>query len=184
MAAWDKSGIATRETFCAVLKDFRKNGIQGIESAQQLTEWLASLTTGAIKEMCEIDKEATLQMLVDCFGVGIAFQKYINTAPEICKQALENRGYIILIKAEIENEMAEKRQRIEQLEADNAKLMDISVERSERVETLKKENENLKIALFDAYEEAGKIKLPGREKSRELSYIKREILQPEKEGRN
>lgn len=163
MAAWNKSGVATRETFCAVLTEFRKDGVQGIESARQLTEWLGNLPPEAIKEMCEIDKEATLQMLVDCFGAGVAFQKYANTVPEICKQALADAGYIIFVKAEIENEMAAKRQRIEQLEADNAKLMDISVGRDERAETLKKENEALKIALFDAYTAAGKIILPGRE---------------------
>lgn len=113
--------------------------------------------------MCEIDKETTLQILVDCFGAGVAFQKYANAVPEICKQDLADDGYIIFVKVEIENELAAKRERIASLEADNAKLMDISVGRNERAETLKKENAALKIALFDAYTAAGKIILPGRE---------------------
>lgn len=160
MAAWNKSGMATRETFCAVIKDFRENGVQGIESAQQLTEWLASLTPEALKEMCEIDKEATLQMLVDCFGVGIAFQKYINASAEMCKKVLADAGYIIFVKAEIENELAIKREKIEQLQSDNEKLINQVIERSERAEKAERDLRRLKIALFDAYEASGKIKLP------------------------
>lgn len=163
MAAWDESRVAARDTLCAVLKEFKEKGVQGITGAHKLTEWVKNLPPEALKEMCEIDKETTLQILVDCFGVGIAFKKYINADPEICKQALVDAGYIIFVKAENENELAAKRERFESLEADYKRLASGYMEEYAKNERLEKENTALKAALFDRCVETGQIKIPGWE---------------------
>lgn len=76
---WQADGLGTdKETLEKVLHIFRSDGVQGIESQQALNRYIQKLDDNCIREMDWIDAEATLQMLVDCYGVTVAFQKYVK----------------------------------------------------------------------------------------------------------
>ncbi len=76
---WQADGLGTdKETLEKVLRIFRSDGVQGIESQQALNRYIQKLDDNCIREMNWIDAEATLQMLVDCYGVTVAFQKYVK----------------------------------------------------------------------------------------------------------
>lgn len=67
---WQADGLGTdKETLEKVLRIFRSDGVQGIESQQALNRYIRKLDDNCIREMDWIDAEATLQMPVDCYGV-------------------------------------------------------------------------------------------------------------------
>lgn len=73
----------------AVLAAFRIEGVQGIESQQALTAYIEGLKDEDLKRMCAIDKEAALQIFVDCLGVVKTAEKYSEWENEETKRVNE-----------------------------------------------------------------------------------------------
>lgn len=74
---WQSDGLASnKETLEEVIRTFRSDGVQGIESQQALESYIKKLPESSLREMCRIDAEAALQILADCFGVLYAAEKY------------------------------------------------------------------------------------------------------------
>lgn len=166
MAVWERDGFGdSTECMERALKEFRERGTQNISSAQKLGLWLQKLSTEKLREMWIIDSEATLQMLVDHFGAEKAFEKYTRFAVSVedCKKILAEAGYIIFDKGLYEADRKAKAAHTNALEAEREKNFE-EVETWRRIAQRAEKNLlPLKIALFDAYTEAGKIELPGYE---------------------
>lgn len=78
MQTWEKDGCGTSTKWLnRVIDDFKQDGgAKDIKSAELLKQYLNRLNNEALIELCEIDRETTLQMLVDCFGAADGFDKY------------------------------------------------------------------------------------------------------------
>lgn len=67
---WQADGLGTdKETLEKVLRIFRSDGVQGIESQQALNRYIGKLSDDSLRGMYCIDEETALQLFVDCFGV-------------------------------------------------------------------------------------------------------------------
>ena len=76
---WQADGLGTdKETLEKVLRIFRNDGVQGIESQQALESYIKKLDDNSLWEMYEIDEEATQQIFTDCFGVMFAAKSIAN----------------------------------------------------------------------------------------------------------
>jgi hypothetical protein len=126
MQIWEKTAIGIdRKALLGILKEFRQNGIQGISSNMQLTIYLKRLSTEKVFEMIDIDREATLQMLVDCLGVEKAFEIAQG------KSAQEEKALFHMTETikDMKSELARKDQEIMTLKA---KLYDAYEEHNTR----------------------------------------------------
>lgn len=66
---WQAEDLGTdKETLERVLHVFRSDGVQGMKSQQSLESYIKGLDNDSLRNMYEIDGEATIQILVDCFG--------------------------------------------------------------------------------------------------------------------
>lgn len=91
-------------TLRSVLSAFRVEGVQGIESQQALTAYIGSLEDRDLERMCAIDKEAALQIFVDCIGVVKTAEKYSEWENEETKrvnEALRRELMIARCKADL-----------------------------------------------------------------------------------
>lgn len=74
---WQCDGLGTdRSALEKVIRIFRSDGVQGIQSQQALENYMEKLSGDSLREMYGIDAEATLQILADCFGAKYAAEKY------------------------------------------------------------------------------------------------------------
>ena len=74
---WQQDGCGIDEvSIRRVIGEFRENGVQGIKSAQCLSEYMGRLDDIALAHMFELDKDVTLQILVDCVGITQTIAKY------------------------------------------------------------------------------------------------------------
>ena len=81
---WQSDGLGTdRDTLEEVVRTFRNDGVQGIESQQALESYIKKLPEASLREMFGIDTEATLQILADCLGALYAAEKYSRWQNEI-----------------------------------------------------------------------------------------------------
>lgn len=74
---WQQDGCGIDErSIRRVIGEFRENGVQGIKSAQCLTAYMGRLDDIALAHMFELDKDVTLQILVDCVGITRTIENY------------------------------------------------------------------------------------------------------------
>ena len=74
---WQQDGCGIDErSIRRVIGEFRENGVQGIKSAQCLTVYMGRLDDITLAHMFELDKDVTLQILVDCVGITQTIEKY------------------------------------------------------------------------------------------------------------
>ena len=74
---WQQDGCGIDErSIRRVIGEFRENGVQGMKSAQCLTAYMGRLDDIALAHMFELDKDVTLQILVDCVGITQTIAKY------------------------------------------------------------------------------------------------------------
>ena len=60
---WQSDGLGTdKDTLEKVLRIFRNDGVQGIQSQQALNAYIQKLDDSKLKEMYEIDEEAAIQI--------------------------------------------------------------------------------------------------------------------------
>lgn len=163
---WQADGLGTdKETLERVLHVFRSDGVQGLKSQQALENYIKKLDDSSLQEMRKIDEEATLQILVDCFGAVTAAKRYSKWNEEILRTAIN-----ILQK---EKETAEQ-----EAEANRAELLKVrdnsqkeidrlqreysiknyeKEEAEEQIKELKDELAHCKADLYDFYAKAGKL---------------------------
>lgn len=160
---WQADGLGTdKETLEKVLRIFRSDGVQGIGSQQALNRYIQKLDDNCIREMDWIDAEATLQMLVDCCGVTVAFQKYVKAEGFIKQEKVDSLGWISpAAYAEIVGKYEE---RTKKLNEDKDRILSDytrAAEKAEDAETeimrLRDELAHCKADLYDFYARAGKL---------------------------
>lgn len=160
---WLDEGLgADKETLERVLHVFRNDGVQGIESQQALNRYIHKLDDKCIQEMNWIDAEATLQMLVDCYGVTVAFQKYVKAEGFIKQEKVDSLGWISpAAYAEVVKKYGE---RTKKLEDERDTLLSRYEDAIQKIETAEKQRAELqntlahyKADLYDFYAQAGRV---------------------------
>lgn len=72
---WQQEGCGTdAQTLKNIVREFKEQGVQGIESQQALTTYIKRLDANRMAAMYQMDKDAVLQMMIDCVGVKEAFE--------------------------------------------------------------------------------------------------------------
>lgn len=78
---WQADGLGTsNDALEKIIETFKREGIKGDKSLNYLSMYIRKLSDEKIEEMYWKDQEATLQILVECFGVKKAFEKYLTVA--------------------------------------------------------------------------------------------------------
>lgn len=133
---WQQDGCGIDErSIRRVIGEFRENGVQGIKSAQCLTAYMGRLDDTALAHMLELDKDVTLQILVDCVGITQTIEKYERIYRIREKKTTE------ALRAQLDNWQEatfKMREKIEELEA--------------TVRSKDSEIVTLKAKLYDTYE--------------------------------
>lgn len=133
---WQQDGCGIDErSIRRVIGEFRENGVQGIKSAQCLTAYMGRLDDIALGYMFELDKDVTLQILVDCVGITRTIAEYERIYGIREKKTTE------ALRVKLDNwqqEASRRQQMIEELEA---------TVRSKDLEIV-----TLKAKLYDTYE--------------------------------
>lgn len=144
---WQKDGVGTDdETLRRIIREFRENGVQGINSQQSLSMFIERMGDKQIDFMLEMDEETTLQILVDCVGAVAAFRRLLRITGNVSRKEY--------------NEASRKyRERIENAQKviDEANRCQYEAERrredaEERIRALEFEVVTLKAKLYDTYE--------------------------------
>lgn len=149
---WQSDGLgADKSTLENVIQIFKSDGVQNAVSQQALNNYIKKLSDSSLRDMFEMDKKATIQILAGCFGISKAFDKAICMTGWISPEAytevvekyeertkkLEDERDMLLSKCEIEI------QRTKAVEKQCAELKDILV--------------HYKADLYDFYVQAGKL---------------------------
>lgn len=158
-----KEGLGTdAETLERVLHVFRSEGVQGINSQQALNAYIGRLSDDSLRNMCAIDKEAALQIFVDCFGVHMAFNKVIQILGYITKETAQRIGWIS--PAAYEEVVRKYEERTKKLDEDKDRILSDytrAAEKAEDAETeimrLRDELAHCKADLYDFYAKEGKL---------------------------
>lgn len=159
---WSVEGLPVNgDTIKTVIKHFKESGIKNEISKQSLTAFLKKISDDMLLEMYDMDADATLEMLVECFGVRIAFDG-INCAAGF---TFKNRQQQIEeLKAEAEENrkaLAETRrksnERIDALKAECENWAKNCEDAQEEVRKLKEILAHYKADLYDFYARAGKM---------------------------
>lgn len=160
---WQADGLGTnKETLEKVLRIFRSDGVQGIRSQQALNRYIQKLDDNCIQEMIWIDAEATLQMLVDCYGVTVAFQKYVKAEGFIKQEKVDSLGWISpAAYAEVVGKYEERTKR---LEDEKDMLLSKCADAVQKADAAERQSAKLqntlahyKADLYDFYAQAGKV---------------------------
>lgn len=133
---WEKEGVGNdHDTLSKIISEFRLDGVVDMSSNMRLTIYLRALADEKIFEMMEMDKEATLQMLVDTLGVEKAFEKAQG------KRAQEEKTHALIAEAilELKSALILKDREIMTLKA---KLYDATCHTNEGSSTNPTENSN------------------------------------------
>lgn len=163
MQIWQYDGLGTdKDTLEKVLRIFRSDGVQGIKSQQQLDEYIRKLDDNCIQEMSWIDAEATLQMLVDCFGEVIAFQKYAKAEGFVKQEKTDSLGWIN--PAVYKEVTAKYKERIKRANEEKDKILSDYTHAAWKAEAAENQIRELKDTLahykadlYDLYAQAGKL---------------------------
>ncbi len=162
---WQSEGLgADRNTLERVINIFKTDGVQGMKSQQALDRYIKKLSDSSLREMYEIDEEAAIQILVDCFGAAAAFRKYALIAEYISvnlKELKEAGWFSPAAYAEVVGKYEKRTKRLEE-ERDGllSKYANV-IQRAENAEKQREELQNTlvhyKADLYDFYAQAGKI---------------------------
>lgn len=160
---WQADGLGTdKETLEKVLRIFRSDGVQGIGSQQALNRYIQKLDDNCIREMDWIDAEATLQMLVDCYGVTVAFQKYVKAEGFIKQEKVDSLGWISPeAYREVVGKYEERTKKLEEQKdrilSDYTRAAQMAEDAEEKIFSLQDELAHCKADLYDFYAKAGKL---------------------------
>lgn len=81
---WQYEGLGVdADTLEKVISHFKSEGVQGIESQQALNRYVKKMGDTSLRKMYEIDKEAAIQITIDCLGASEAFHKYARIAEDV-----------------------------------------------------------------------------------------------------
>lgn len=160
---WQAEGLGTdKGTVETVLRIFASDGVQGIESQQALNRYIQKLDDNCIREMNWIDAEATLQMLVDCYGVTVAFQKYVKAEGFIKREKVDSLGWINPeTYREVVGKYEERAKKLEEQKdrilSDYTRAAQKAEDAEEKIISLRDELAHCKADLYDFYARAGKL---------------------------
>ncbi len=165
MQLWQSEYLGEdKDTLKKVLRVFRSDGVQGIESQKALENYVKRLSNYALREMYEMDEEAALQMLVDSIGVLGAFHKYTLLAGCISMSTKEisDAGWISQEDYAEVTAKYEERIRAANKERDSAlsslsKLLGKDTHTQEEITKLKSALMQYKSDLYDFYAQAGRV---------------------------
>lgn len=92
---WQKEGCGTdNATIMKIIKEFRENGVQGLNSCQALTAYIQKLSDISLEVMLRSDEATTLQILVDTEGAQAAFKRLNNIYAKDYAERMQLEGYI------------------------------------------------------------------------------------------
>lgn len=162
MQIWEKEGCGTdNATLRQIIGEYRKDGVQGIESCGAITEYMEKLPTGKLLEMYRIDSEATLQILADYTGIKAGLESAIFMSVSACEslicEEMQKNGWISPNDYEEACKKYDERVAAAQAKADTAEeRMFEAVRRQQEAEqeaaALQYEIVTLKAKLYDTYE--------------------------------
>ncbi len=148
---WQQEGCGTDETtLLKVLNEFREDGVQGLNSAQCLTEYIKRIDVNRLARMYEMDADATLQIMIDCVGAAEAFKACLRFSGWISPQNYKG------VCQKYDDRVAKA-----QTEADNAqnKYFEALREKDkleEQIAEMEYKTLVLKAKLYDTYEAMNK----------------------------
>ena len=155
---WEKEGCGTdNATLLKIVKEFRENGVQGLNSCAALTAYVQKLSDLSIEVMLRSDEEATLQILVDTEGAAAAFKRLSCVYAKDYAEKLQLEGWI---SPKNYAEACEKyKERVAKAQAEKDNTESRLFETLHREDKLLKQIEDLKFTilalkakLYDAYE--------------------------------
>ncbi|MCM1217253.1 MAG: hypothetical protein NC548_22360 [Lachnospiraceae bacterium] len=160
---WQTDGLgADRDTLEKVIRIFKSDGVQGIESQQALEKYIKTLSHSSIRDMCEIDEDAAMQILVDCCGASKAFTKAADALGYVTKKTAESMGWIN--PAAYAEVTAKYEERIKKLNEEKDKILSDytyagykAEEAIQRIKELRDALAHYKADLYDFYAQAGKL---------------------------
>lgn len=163
---WQADGLGTdKETLEKVLHIFRSDGVQGLKSLQALESYIKKLDDSSLWKMYKMDEEATLQILVDCFGAVTAAKRYGKWHEEILKTAIDvlqkeketaeqeaeaNRAALLKVRDNSQKE-------IDRIQREYRIIASEKEEVEEQIKELRDELAHCKADLYDFYAKAGKL---------------------------
>ncbi len=160
---WQSEGLgADRNTLERVLRTFKKEGVQGINSQRALNGYIGKLSDDSLRKMCEIDEETALQLFVDCFGVNMAFDKTMRMLGYITPETAQRMGWIS--PAAYTEVVGKYEERTKKLNEEKDRILSDytrAAQKAEDAETeiiwLRDELAHCKADLYDFYAQAGKL---------------------------
>jgi len=160
---WQSDGLGVdKHTLEKVLRIFKSDGVQGIESQQALERYIKTLSHSSIRNMCEIDEDAAMQILVDCYGASKAFMEVACALGYVTRETAENMGWIN--PAAYKEVMAKYEERVKKLNEEIDSLRnECSIknyekeEAEQRIKELQDTLAHYKADLYDFYAQAGKL---------------------------
>ncbi len=155
---WQQDGCGTdNATILKVVKEFRENGVQGLNSCAALTAYMQKLSDLSLEVMLRTDEEATLQILVDTEGAPAAFKRLCNIYAKDYAEKLQLEGWIS--PKNYAEACAKYEERVGAAKAATDNTESRLFEALHREDKLLKQIENLqytilalKAKLYDAYE--------------------------------
>lgn len=165
MQLWQSEYLGEdKDTLKKVLRIFRSDGVQGIESQKALENYVKRLSNYALREMYEMDEEAALQMLVDSIGVLGAFHKYALLADCISMSTKEisDAGWISQedyaeVTAKYEERTKKLNEEKDQILSDYTRAAQKAEDAEEKIFSLRDELAHCKSDLYDFYAQAGRV---------------------------
>ena len=160
---WQAEGLgADKGTVETVLRIFASDGVQGIESQQALERYIGKLSDDRLRDMCAIDEETALQLLVDCFGVRMAFEKVMQILGYVTAETAQRMGWIS--PAAYAEVVGKYEERTKKLNEDKDRILSDytrAAQKAEDAETeimwLRDELAHCKADLYDFYARTGKL---------------------------
>lgn len=155
---WEKDGCGTdNATLLKIVKEFRENGVQGLNSCAALTAYMQKLSDLSIEVMLRTDEEATLQILVDTEGATAAFKRLSCVYAKDYAEKLQLEGWIS--PKNYEEACQKYKDRVAKAQAEKNNTESRLFEALHREDKLLKQIEDLKFQiialkakLYDAYE--------------------------------
>lgn len=160
-----EEGLGTdKETLERVLHVFRSDGVQGVKSQQSFESYIKGLDNDNLRTMYEIDSEATIQIMVDCFGASTAFYKFTKIIDYeiLSEKEMERAGWIS--PAAYAEVVGKYEERTKKLEDEKDKLLSRCEDAIQKADAAEKQSAKLqntlayyKADLYDFYAQAGKV---------------------------
>ncbi len=160
---WQFDGLGTdKDTLERVLHVFKSDGVQGMESQQALERYIRTLSDSNIRDMCEIDEIATMQILTDCFGACKAFSLFKGIKGYTTWEKVKILGWIspaayAEISAKHEESTKRLNEEIDSLRHENSIKNYEKEEAEQQIKELQDALAHYKADLYDFYAQAGKV---------------------------